>query len=867
MRRLIAALCTIAIVTMSSPISHTEPYPSPQGFLLTVNTLDDHNDFTCDGTDCTLREAIQVANNFPTEDTIDFAVTGTINLATALPEISDSVAIEGPGAELLIVRRDSTAMFRIFNVTTTGTVTFSGLTISNGMSDHESGGGIQNVSTGTVNIMRSTISGNSGFRATGGGVGNFSTGSLNVAHSTIRDNIVSDGDGGGIHNRSTGTVVVSNTVIQGNESGRRGGGIYNENGTVNVSTSTINGNESESGGGINNRTGTLTVALTKIQDNFAPFGTGGGIVNTAGTLTIANSTLSYNRAAEGGGGILNGTGTVNISSSTINNNDGSRGIGGGAILNTDFGTVNITNSTISGNGVFRSTGGGIANLIGIINVTNSTISSNGSVDGNAGGIFNSFVGTVNIKSSIIALNMAHDSGPDVNGPFTSQGFNLIGKIDGAAGFTQPTDQTGTIASPLDPKLDPEGPQDRGGPTQTIDLLSDSPAIDKGVSNGLITDQRGTGFTRTNDDPAIMNATGGDGTDIGALEVTVTDVDGDGDPDVSDPDDDDDGVPDSTDNCRLIDNPNQENNDGDSLGDPCDPNDDNDSVSDATDNCPLTPNGNQTDTDGDGIGNACENDAPTIAPAVGVTRAKGSPASNSEIATVNDEEDAEETLIVTVNGAGAATVNGVTINNISVDSSGKVTANVMASCGASDAAFTLRVTDSGGLFAEDTLNVAVTTDNIAPVVTSALSLTTLGPPFDHVLVNVGLTASATDGCDGSRQVTVQVFGNEDDETVTGNDGTFSPDARDIAPNTLRLRRERVGSSNGRVYLIVTRATDTSGNTAFSCLTVTVPLDTKPSSINSVNAQAATAKAFCEANNGTPPAGYFIVGDGVIIGKKQ
>jgi CSLREA domain-containing protein len=868
MRRLIAALCTIAIVTLSSPpISHTKHNAAPQGFLLTVTTLDDHNDFSCDGTDCTLREAIQAANNFPTEDTIDFAVTGTINLTSALPDISDSVVIEGPGEASLTVRRDSTDLFRIFNVTTTGTATFSGLTISNGMSDHESGGGIQNASTGTVNVMRSTINGNSGFRARGGGLGNVSTGTLNIAHSTIKNNKVSEGDGGGIYNGSVGTVVVTYTVIEGNESGRRGGGIYNDNGTVNVMNVTISGNKGGPGGGINNRAGTVTVGDSAIHDNFTAFGSpGGGIVNTEGTLTISNSTLSYNRADDGSG-ILNGTGTVTITNATISHNDGRSRSRGGGILNTDTGTVNVTNSTISDNSVFKGIGGGIANLIGIINVTNSTISTNRSLDGDAGGIFNSVVGTVSVKSSIIALNTATGLSPDVNGTFTSQGFNLIGKADGAAGFTQPTDQTGTIASPLDPRLDPEGLQDHGGPTLTIDLQVGSPAIDKGIANSLTTDQRGTGFTRTNDDPAVMNATGGDGTDIGALEVTVTDVDGDGDPDITDPDDDNDGVPDGGDNCRIVGNPNQENNDGDSLGDACDSDDDNDGVSDIADNCPFTSNGNQTDTDGDGIGNACENDDPTITAAVGVTRAKGSPASNSQIATVSDEEDAEDMLTVTVNGAATATVNGVTINNISVDSLGKVTANVVASCGASDAAFTLRVTDSGDLFAEDTLNVTVTADNTAPVVTAMLSLTSLGQPFDHVLINVGLTSSATDGCLGNGTVAVRVFGDEDDESVTGNDGTFSPDARDIAPNTLRLRRERVGTSNGRVYLIVAKATDVTGNTGFSCSTVTVPLDTKKTSISSVSAQAAAAKAFCEANSGTPPAGYFVIGDGAIIGKKQ
>jgi hypothetical protein len=37
-----------------------------------------------------------------------------------------------------------------------------------------------------------------------------------------------------------------------------------------------------------------------------------------------------------------------------------------------------------------------------------------------------------------------------------------------------------------------------------------------------------------------------------------------------------------------------------------------------------------------------------------------------------------------------------------------------------------------------------------------------------------------------------------------------DARDIAPGTLRLRAERKGNGDGRVYLIVASATDGSGN---------------------------------------------------------
>jgi len=42
------------------------------------------------------------------------------------------------------------------------------------------------------------------------------------------------------------------------------------------------------------------------------------------------------------------------------------------------------------------------------------------------------------------------------------------------------------------------------------------AIDKGENFGPATDQRG--FARTIDDPAVGNASSGDGTDIGAFEV-------------------------------------------------------------------------------------------------------------------------------------------------------------------------------------------------------------------------------------------------------------------------------------------------------------------------------------------------------------
>ena len=62
-----------------------------------------------------------------------------------------------------------------------------------------------------------------------------------------------------------------------------------------------------------------------------------------------------------------------------------------------------------------------------------------------------------------------------------------------------------------------------------------------------------------------------------------------------------------------------------------------------------------------------------------------------------------------NGAALATQNGVTVSSIGVDNAGVVTASVEAAEGASDAAFTLTVTNSSTYTAVSTLQVIVLSD--------------------------------------------------------------------------------------------------------------------------------------------------------------
>jgi hypothetical protein len=81
--------------------------------------------------------------------------------------------------------------------------------------------------------------------------------------------------------------------------------------------------------------------------------------------------------------------------------------------------------------------------------------------------------------------------------------------------------------------------------------------------------------------------------------------------VLDPSSDDDGdrVPNASDNCPTVPNPDQKDADGDGRGDACDltphGDPDGDGVDQAVDNCPATPNPGQEDADHDGVGDACD----------------------------------------------------------------------------------------------------------------------------------------------------------------------------------------------------------------------------------------------------------------------
>jgi len=266
----------------------------------------------------------------------------------------------------------------------------------------------------------------------------------------------------------------------------KGGGLLNE-GTLVVASCTFSDNgtfgifptgPSGEGAGIYND-GTLTVTDSTFTGNqstgpFEGAGEGGGIYNN-GKLTVTKSIFSNNLGPAEGGGIANFK-ILRVTKSTFSDN--STNFEGGAIYNND--TLTVVAGNFDG-----LQGGGISNN-GTLTVTNSTFAGN---VGFGGDIANSNFGPASLKNTILASS----SGGNCSGTITDAGYNI--STDASCEFSATGSHNNT-----NPMLDPKGLQYNGGPTETIALDSESPAIDAipvadctdqaSPPNRIPTDQRG-----------------------------------------------------------------------------------------------------------------------------------------------------------------------------------------------------------------------------------------------------------------------------------------------------------------------------------------------------------------------------------------
>lgn len=463
--------------------------------------------------------------------------------------------------------------------TTTARYAINGLTLTDGSAGDNPGGAIDdvNVNTGTsldvpVSLTSDVIS-HSSSTVWGGGIA--ITAPLTLNDTKVTGNTAPRGGGitaypagdelgkyGNLVTLTNHTVVSGNTATGSGPSGdispiAGGGGILATGDALFVSHSSVTGNTSQTTGGgiaVASKYGT-TITHSTVSGNTAAAGGGvelyGFDLEGPGTVhthkyspdDINATTISGNHARYGAGVhvyAMEPGNPVTIDGTTISANHGGAGSFGGGIAFSGrvAAPFQLVDSTISGN--TAANGGGVSlgdgqnyplieaspsnHQPGSISFDNSTISQN-VASASGGGIYlgeytpsgasSPRSGTAKLVSTIVGGNYVAKTRNDLARASTSTagGFDASFSLIEAPGGV-PLVHNDPIITGKAPELGPLA--DNGGPTETRLPSSTSPVIDQGHNSlGLAGDQRGLPRKVQLSAP---NAAGGDGTDIGSVEL-------------------------------------------------------------------------------------------------------------------------------------------------------------------------------------------------------------------------------------------------------------------------------------------------------------------------------------------------------------
>lgn len=259
--------------------------------LFTVNTLADENN-GIDAGGVSLREAIAAANATAGPDTIDFSVTGTIPLTSALPTITGALDVAGPGAANLTVRRNVTTGFAIFTAAAGSDVGISGLKVANA-----SQGGVVTTDadlTLTGVVFDANVSGGA-VKFTGTTARALTVADCAFTNNVALSTLVSQGITFAAGPSST-LVVTNGTFNNPNAQSSLGGVIHVADGTASVTGCTFTDNPR---GAIDADGGSLTITDCDFTDNDVR-----GAVSTTNTdVTIADCNFISNNSVGLGGAV------------------------------------------------------------------------------------------------------------------------------------------------------------------------------------------------------------------------------------------------------------------------------------------------------------------------------------------------------------------------------------------------------------------------------------------------------------------------------------------------------------------------------------------------------------------------------------
>jgi hypothetical protein len=255
---------------------------------------------------------------------------------TGLPVITKNVTVRGSGTT---ITRSGTAAFRLFDVAAGGSLSLSGLTLSNGLANDGVNGGGAVDNHGKLTVSGVTFAANRSPAATGVSGGAISnSGTLSVSGSTFRGNTAQEG--GGILSQNNATIT--NSSFTGNTATDfGGGGLVNVLGTTTVSHDTFTGNKGPGGGAIDNDA-VVHINYSTFTGNVAG-NNGGGALQNFGTMTVTHSLVSRNTSPFGAD-LHNYTGdSLTVSWSVITDGIGGANCSGGTPVtdgghNSDSGT-------------------------------------------------------------------------------------------------------------------------------------------------------------------------------------------------------------------------------------------------------------------------------------------------------------------------------------------------------------------------------------------------------------------------------------------------------------------------------------------------------------------------------------------------
>jgi hypothetical protein len=291
------------------------------------------------------------------------------------------------------------------------------------------GGAVNSLGT-RLTIINSTFTSNSAF-GTGGGAEVGVTGQGGIGGAVYVDNVSNDPSA--LHQLS-----ITGCTFSSNQANDHAGALFGYTNPAAPSTTIID---------------RCTFSGNTVNGGH---GHSGAIYSQAGTLTLSNSTLTTNHAATSGGAMFCLNDTSLIANCTF---QGNTCVQLGAGVFTTAGNVSFYNDTFAGNAA--------DNFAGAINSgAASTFIQNCILSGNTG-VGNPPAGTQVNSSFAGGANVQSPAGGTGNKPASASGTTMVANM---------------MLGPL---------QNNGGPTQTMQPMAGSPAIDlPGVSGAPLLDQRG-----------------------------------------------------------------------------------------------------------------------------------------------------------------------------------------------------------------------------------------------------------------------------------------------------------------------------------------------------------------------------------------